>query len=268
MAAGLFTTDPRRGVAQFDDLSVPEPLPLRGHGSQIAGLPRPDPPPRGRRVFPSFDSAAGITPGTGERRRQRYRAAGLSFRGGIDRGRAARARSRSSPRVSTSSDPRTAVARSGQPTGAHLLAAARSKLMRGMTLVELLVVVVLVGRTGHGRHPQLPQPRSAYPPGRGPHGAAGDYGSAGKVLPAPQHLCHAGGAVAGTPGRPGAGRHQRECTICVVDRRDHRVGLLGFGDGHGRATGRTTTARPSAPMRSGSAARPASSGSPSSACWN
>lgn len=63
MAAGPFTTDPAASAAQFDDLSAPEPLPLRGHGTQIAGCPDQSAVAEGQcEYFLRFDSATGITP--------------------------------------------------------------------------------------------------------------------------------------------------------------------------------------------------------------
>lgn len=63
MAAGPFTTDPAASAAQWDELSVPEPLPLRGHGTQIAGCPDQSAAAEGQcEYFLRFDSVAGITP--------------------------------------------------------------------------------------------------------------------------------------------------------------------------------------------------------------
>ena len=66
MAAGPFTTDSTASAAQFDDLSAPEPVPLRGHGMQIAGCPDQSAAAEGQcEYFLRFDSATGITPAPG-----------------------------------------------------------------------------------------------------------------------------------------------------------------------------------------------------------
>ncbi len=63
MAAGPFSTALAASAAQWDVLSAPEPLPLRGQGTQIAGCPDQSAAAEGQcEYFLRFDSVTGITP--------------------------------------------------------------------------------------------------------------------------------------------------------------------------------------------------------------
>ena len=63
MAAGVFTTDPAAAALQFDNPTAPDPLPIRGAGTQTANCPDQSADDAGQcEYFLRFDQAAGITP--------------------------------------------------------------------------------------------------------------------------------------------------------------------------------------------------------------
>ena len=134
-----FTTDPAASAAQYDDLvGAGARCRCVARARQIAGCP--DQSAGGRRavrVLPALRPGHRHHAGTGQRHRHRACAPVISSWNRSESRRAAR--SAAHRESSTSSGPRTAVGPLAEPAGAHLLAPARSELMRGMTLVELLV---------------------------------------------------------------------------------------------------------------------------------